>query len=144
MVACQSTGKGGYVQAPLSVSVMLAPRKYLGPGYVPVTVYVNTGFLLVFSGPPRLTDKEKPVVPPPVPVPWPETLGWLSCSCSCAQLEKRLDSMVRVLSVFDSGGSMIASSSRPAIATTPVSQKSQRASPISFMFTRTAFAIDPV
>ena len=45
---------------------------------------------------------------------------------------------------MDSGGSMMPSTISAAIATRPLSQKSQRASPVSFTFARDALAIEPV
>ena len=84
----------------------------------------------------------KPVTP--VDFPLLKKPGWLSLCCSCAQLVNRPDSTSSVRSAVESGGSMMPSTMSAAIATSPLSQKSQRASPVSFTFARFALAIDAV
>ena len=103
---------------------------------------MKTTSRVLVSEPFSLTSSLKPVTPAPPRV--PTKPGWLSRCWSCAQLEKRPEVTSRVLSAVESGGSMMPTTISPAIATSPLSQKSQRASPVSFTFARFALAIDAV
>src|SRR5947199_7960096 len=96
--------------------------------YVPKTVHVKTCVVDFLSWLPSLTSLLNPVVPGPPPAPEIEFgSGWFSCCCSCAQLEKMLDSMLAVRSTVDSGGSRMPATINAAVATRPLSQKSDRA-----------------
>ncbi len=86
--------------------------------------------LVFWIGPASRARDAKPVDVPDA-APLPKATGWLRRCSSSAQPRKPPFSMSTVRSAFESGGTTRPSAITPAMTTTPLSQKSQRASLLS-------------